>query len=163
MSVALQDVYKDQGLNADGTFSCKHWPNCLASQKPGTVQQYSGSTAGLTPFYDVWYRGQPLRVLIVGKERSYDSGLKYGVAPNVNARSWQCLYTIQSHTRTNHIKGTLLTLQWIFEVASDNLCACYALSNILRCGFQRQEAAENTSDLQHNILCLHSPRMEFFA
>ena len=58
-----------------------------------------------------------------------------------------CLYTIESHTRTNHIKGTLLTLQWIFEVASDYLCARYALSNILRCGFQRQEAAENISDL----------------
>lgn len=142
----LQQFYHTTGLNAEA-FSCRHYVECLASQRSGTARQYSGGTAGLMPFYDVWYKETPVRVFIVGKETSHNADLKFGTEPNFDARSRGCLNTIYSTKRTFHIKGTLLTLQRVFEVESDYLYACYALGNALRCAFQRAEVIRNTSSL----------------
>jgi uracil-DNA glycosylase len=142
----LSQYYQKTGLNADHFF-CRHYAECSGSQKPGTVKQYAGGTAALAPLYDVLYKETPIRVLIIGKESSHSSDLEFGTTPNFDARSEGCLNTIYASKRTFHIKGTLLTLQRIFEVESDYLYACYALSNALRCGFQRAEVARNTSGL----------------
>ena len=144
---SLQAYYQSKGLNAD-KFACRHWQVCSASQKAGNVHQYSGGTVGLMPFYDVSYRNRAVRVLVIGKEESPNPNKLYGTSSNFDSRSFGCLSTIFSQTRTNHIKGTLLTLQRIFEVESDYLYASYALGNALRCGFQKPEVATNTSDLQ---------------
>lgn len=142
----LQEYYQRTGLNADNFF-CQQYGACSGSQKDGTVKQYSGGTAGLSPFFDVSYAGQPIRILIIGKETAYQPDNKFGTASNFDTRSKQCVSTIYAKKRTFHIKGTLLTLQRIFEVESDYAYATYALSNALRCGFQRAEIAENTSSL----------------
>lgn len=63
----LQEYYQRTGLNADNFF-CQHYGACSGSQKDGTVKQYSGGTAGLSPFFDVSYAGQPIRILIMAKK-----------------------------------------------------------------------------------------------
>ena len=103
-----------------------HAAACHGSQKPGVVQQYAGGTAGLNPLYDVTYDGQPIRVLIIGKEASHRPHFAHGTPANFDERSRQCLETITASRRTFHIKGTLLTLQRIFEVQSDYVYASYA-------------------------------------
>ncbi len=140
---ALRDFYVRAGLNAD-RFACPHAAACHGSQKPGVVQQYAGGTAGLNPLYDVTYDGQPIRVLIIGKEASHRPHFAHGTPANFDERSRQCLETITASRRTFHIKGTLLTLQRIFEVQSDYVYASYALSNALRCAFQQAAIAHNT-------------------
>lgn len=110
--------------------------------------QYRGGTAGLCPFYDVRYQGREIRVLVIGKEESYDCKKPFRTSSNFDERSRNCLTTIYSQSRTFHIKGTLLTLQRIFGIESEYVYASYALSNLLRCAFQRRSTAKNTSDLQ---------------
>jgi len=149
---ALRQYYRERGLNAE-SFSCKYWPECSLSAKlrsPDLFHQYSGGTAGLSPFYDVRYQEKEIRVLIIGKEESHNPHKTYGTSPNFDARSKVCLTTIYSysHTRTNHIKGTLLTLRRIFGVESDYVYASYSLSNVLRCAFQKPSVAKSTSALQ---------------
>lgn len=143
---ALENLYREKGLNAE-SFACRFFAECFASQKPGIVRQYSGGTVGLSPFYDVEYAGTPIRILIIGKEASHEPGAVYGTAPNFGARSNQIRDTIFSTRRTNHIKGTLLTLQYIFGVQSEYVYASYALGNALRCAFQKASVAQNTSNL----------------
>jgi hypothetical protein len=144
---ALQAYYQTHGLNAD-SFACRYWSACSTSQKPGNINQYAGGTVGLMPFYDVSYRNQAVRIFVIGKEESHDPNKPYGTASNFEARSHHCLATIFAQRRTNHIKGTLLTLQRIFGVESDYVYASYALGNALRCGFQKPDVATNTSALQ---------------
>lgn len=143
---ALEEYYKLQGLNAED-FRCRFFAECAVSQKPGTIKQYSGGTIGLSPFYDVSYAGIPIRVLVIGKEASHEPEALYGTAANFAVRSRQIHDTIFSTRRTNHIKGTLLTLQYIFGVQSEYVYASYALGNALRCAFQRAAIAQNTSNL----------------
>lgn len=146
----LRQYYHEQGLNAD-SFACKYWHDCSYStelRSPDLVHQYSGGTAGLCPFYDVRYQGREIRVLVIGKEESYDREKPFGTSSNFDVRSWNCLTTICSQSRTSHIQGTLLTLKRIFGVESEYVYASYALSNLLRCAFQRRSTANNTSDLQ---------------
>ena len=143
---ALQRFYRGQGLNAD-QFSCKFYEQCSGSQKPGTVKQYSGGTAGLAPLYDVFYRDKPIRILIVGKESAYEPVLPFNTADNFDVRSKQVVDTISRRKRNNHIIGTLITLQKIFEAESDYLYACYALTNALRCAFQKKSDAHKRSKL----------------
>lgn len=143
---ALERFYQRHGLNADD-FRCLFYEQCHASQKSGTIKQYAGGTVGLSAFYDVRYADIPVRILIIGKEASHNPHALYGTASNFYVRSAECRDTIFSTTRTNHIKGTLLTLQRIFGIESDYLYASYALGNALRCAFQKASVAQNTSNL----------------
>jgi hypothetical protein len=131
-------------LNAD-CFSCPFFTACAASQKPGTVKQYSGGTAGLMPFYDAEYKGNPIRVLIVGKESGYMCNSEYGTSENFDTTTRNLLKCINWRQKNNHIRGTLITLQRIFSVDSEYIYASYALSDALRCAFQAQDRAGNLS------------------
>ena len=145
----FNNIIKIKDLNAD-SFDCDYWEECYASTKwhsQKLIHQYSGGTAGLMPFYDVRYQGKEIRVLIIGKEESHDPHKTYGTSPNFATRSKDCLATIYSNSRTFHIQGTLQTLQKILG-ESEYVYASYALSNVLRCAFQKAIVAKNTSELQ---------------
>lgn len=146
----LRQYYQERGLNAD-SFACNYWRECshsAESRSQELVRQYRGGTAGLCPFYDVRYQGREIRVLVIGKEESYDREKPFRTSSNFDVRSQNCLTTIYSQSRTFHIRGTLLTLQRIFGVESEYVYASYALSNVLRCAFQKRNIAENTTGLQ---------------
>lgn len=96
----LKEYYDTRGLNADN-FSCPKYPDCLGSQKEGTIQQYLGGTAGLTPFYDVEYKNTPIRVLIVGKETGYMANTQYGTSPNFDANTLNVLNCINWKRKNN--------------------------------------------------------------
>ncbi|MCL4515668.1 MAG: hypothetical protein M1379_08815 [Firmicutes bacterium] len=141
---ALKEYYDTRGLNADN-FSCPKYPDCLDSQKEGTIQQYLGGTAGLMPFYDVEYKNTPIRVLSVGKETGYMVNTPYGTSPNFDVNTLNVLNCINWKRKNNHIKGTLITLQRIFELETEYVYASYALSDALRCSFQLKNTADNVS------------------
>jgi hypothetical protein len=152
--IQLKRYYKKQGLNADN-FACTHFSNCLASQPNGVRKQYSGGTAGLTPFYDIAYNRKPIRVLVIGKESGYKPSERYGTTPNFDARRKALLELIYGG-RNNHIEGTLDTLKKIFQVDTNYIYASYALSNIFRCSFQTENkfthrtAVRDTAQMKTN-------------
>lgn len=132
---ALKDQYKAHGLSADD-FRCKSFSECSLSQKPGTKKQYAGGTACLMPFYDVEYNGKEVRVLVIGEETGYMANTKYGTFDNLDIHQRTILNCTNWRGKTNHIKGTLITLQRLFEVETEYIYASFALSNLLRCAFQ---------------------------
>ncbi len=151
---ALLKHYQQAGLNADN-FACPHYAACEDSQR-GAKNLFKGGTLGLMPLYDVSYNGTPIRIFIIGKEDGYTPESRrygkpelhpYGIPANFSLRCKQCLQATQRTTLNPHIKGTLLTLQRIFEVQSQYLYASYALGNGLRCAFQKDPNSENHSDL----------------
>ena len=155
----LEKYYINNHLNAD-SFNCCHYNECLKSQKDcDVIKQYSGGTAGLAPFYDLYYNGKPIRILVVGKENAYMKNLKYGTSPNFKENCLNVLNCINWKNKNNHIKGTLMILQDILGINSDYAYACYALTNLMRCSFQNSEVAANvsnvnsTSKMKEN--CLH--------
>ncbi len=140
----LQNLYLNEGLNADN-FHCKHYENCSNSQKKDVVKQFSGGTCGLMPFYDAKYKETEIRILVIGKETGYMKNSKFGTSSNFDENTLNLLNCINWDKKNNHIKGTLITLQNIFNVFSDYIYSGYALSNVLRCAFQLQEKADNLS------------------
>lgn len=134
----LQNYYAQEKLNADN-FNCKYHDKCIKSQSNNCIKQYSGGTAALLPFYDVMYKGQEIRVLIIGKETGYMKNEIYGTSPNFETNNLNLLNCINWKNKNNHIKGTLLTLQQIFEVKTEYIYASYALSDALRCSFQESD------------------------
>lgn len=130
----LKRYYEIKGLNADN-FNCKHYAACEKSQPNGVHNQYKGGTAGLSPFYDVKYKGKEVRVLVVGKESAYTPAESYGTTNNFIDRSKALLERING-ARNPHIEGTLITLKKIFQVKTKYIFASYALSNALKCAFQ---------------------------
>ena len=140
----LKSYYKTHGLSADD-FHCQYFSECLSSQKSATQKQYSGGTACLMPFYDVEYNGKEVRVLIIGEETGYMANLKYGTFDNLNIHKKIILNCTNWSRKTNHIKGTLFTLQRLFEVETEYIYASFALSNLLRCAFQTEESINSVS------------------
>ena len=143
----LLDAYHAEcGLNADH-FSCKCYAECAASKRSADiVKQYSGGTAGLAPFYDASYNGQDIRVLVVGKEAGFINN-QLGTAENFYVQTLNNLNCINWSGKNNHIKGTLLTLQRIFQIDTEYVYAAYALSNGFRCAFQDADRADSRSGL----------------
>lgn len=143
----LSELYNKEGLNAD-KFHCKHYLECELSQKGKCVgKQYAGGTAAVSPFYDISYDGIPMRTLIVGKETGYMKNEKYGTSPNFYENCDNVLNCINWKHKNNHIKGTLMTLQYLFQVDTEYIYSSYALSNSLRCAFQDVTKIENLSSV----------------
>lgn len=143
----LRELYAREGLNAD-EFHCKYYMECEASQKNKCVgKQYAGGTAAVSPFYDISYNDIPMRTLIVGKETGYMKNERYGTSPNFDENCKNVLNCINWKHKNNHIKGTLLTLQYIFQVDTEYIYSSYALSNSLRCAFQDIAKIENLSSV----------------
>lgn len=145
--VKLMELYSREGLNAE-KFSCKFYLECECSQKEkGVIKQYAGGTAAVSPFYDISYNGIPMRTLIVGKENGYMKNEKYGTSPNFYENCNNVLNCIGWKHKNNHIKGTLMILQYIFQVDTEYIYSSYALSNSLRCAFQKSAKIENLSSV----------------
>lgn len=143
----LNELYNKEGLNAE-RFDCKFYSECLSSQKGKYVgEQYAGGTAAISPFYDVSYNGIPMRTLIVGKETGYMKNEKYGTSPNFYENCNNVLNCINWKHKNNHIKGTLMILQYLFQVNTEYIYSSYALSNSLRCAFQDLAKIENLSSV----------------
>ena len=145
--LALKNYYKVHGLSADD-FHCKYFSECSSSQKPGTKKQYAGGTAGLMPFYDVEYNKKEARVLIIGEETGYMANTNYGTFDNLDIHRRTILNCTNWRGKTNHIKGTLVTLQRLFEVETEYIYASFALSNLLRCAFQIEESINSVSKVK---------------
>lgn len=143
----LKEYYEVHKLNAN-SFSCKYFQECLASQKFDTIKQYSGGTAGLMPFYDVRYKEKEIRVMIIGKEGGYMVNSEYGTSPNFDIKTRNLLNCINWKRKNNHIRGTLITLQKIFEVNSEYIYASYSMSEGLRCAFQLKNRITNISSVK---------------
>ena len=150
----LKRYYEIHRLNAD-KFKCKDVASCEKSQPNGIQNQYKGGTAGLSPFYDVKYKGKSVRVLIVGKESGYKPNETYRTTPNFDARNKAVLEVIYGG-RNNHIEGTLDALKEIFQINTNYIYASYALSNVLRCSFQvenkftHRTAVHDTAQMRSN-------------
>ena len=143
----LNELYNKEGLNAE-RFDCKFYSECLSSQKGKYVgEQYAGGTAAISPFYDISYNGIPMRTLIVGKETEYMKNEKYGTSPNFYENCNNVLNCINWKHKNNHIKGTLMILQYLFQVNTEYIYSSYALSNSLRCAFQDLAKIENLSSV----------------
>ena len=143
----LNELYNKEGLNAE-RFDCKFYSECLSSQKGKCVgKQYAGGTAAISPFYDISYNGIPMRTLIVGKETGYMKNEKYGTSPNFYENCNNVLNCINWKHKNNHIKGTLMILQYLFQVNTEYIYSSYALSNSLRCAFQDLAKIENLSSV----------------
>ena len=144
----LNDLYTKEGLNAD-QFHCKFFLECEASQRRGKCvgKQYSGGTAAVSPFYDISYNDIPMRTLIIGKETGYMKNEKYGTSPNFYENCNNVLNCINWEHKNNHIKGTLMILQYLFQVDTEYIYSSYALSNSLRCAFQDETKLENLSSV----------------
>ena len=141
----LEKLYKEKGLNAD-SFSCPYYSICEGSQKSKCVRkQYSGGTAAISPCYDLSFDGTPVRTLVIGKETGYMKNEEYGTSPNFSANCSNVLNCINWKGKNNHIKGTLMMLQYMFNVDTEYIYSSYALSNHLRCAFQNMEKFDNTS------------------
>lgn len=145
----LKRYYEIHRLNAD-KFKCKYFASCEKSQTNRVQNQYKGGTAGLSPFYDVKYKGKSVRVLVVGKESGYKPSEKYGTTPNFNARSMAILKLIYGG-RNNHIQGTLDTLKRIFKVDTNYIYASYALSNAFRCAFQGEDKITHRTAVRDTV------------
>ena len=143
----LEKLYAKEGLNAD-QFHCKYYHECELSQKKRCVKkQYAGGTAAVSPFYDIAYDNIPMRTLIIGKETGYMKNEKYGTSPNFYENCNNVLNCIHWEHKNNHIKGTLMTLQYLFQVDTEYIYSSYALSNALRCAFQDSAKLENLSSV----------------
>ncbi len=144
--LALKNYYKVHGLSPDD-FHCKYFAECAASQKSRTIKQYAGGTAALMPFYDVEYNGKEIRVLIIGKETGYMENTRYGTFDNLDIHRRQILKCTNWRGKNNHIKGTLITLQRLFGVETEYTYASFALSNLLRCSFQKEANLNSVSSV----------------
>lgn len=141
----LDELYRRYGLNADN-FGCSHYNECAKSQnKKKVCKQYSGGTAAVSPFYDIYYDDVPMRTLVIGKETGYMRNEKYGTSPNFNVNCNNVLNCINWERKNNHIKGTLMILQYMFQVDTEYIYSSYALSNHLRCAFQLSDKQDNVS------------------
>ena len=148
----LLNYYKQVGLNADD-FHCNCYAECLNSQKNcNIVKQYSGGTVGITPFYDIFYDGRPIRVLIVGKENGYMKNTEYGTSANFRENSLNILNCINWERKNNHIKGTLMILKNIYGIDSDYVYSSYALTNLMRCSFQEKDKIDNVSNVSSTTI-----------
>lgn len=155
----LESLYLKKGLNAD-EFNCKFFEECKLSQnKCNIIKQYAGGTAAISPFYDISYDGIPMRTMIIGKETGYMKNTEFGTSPNFYKNCDNVLNCINWEKKNNHIKGTLLTLQYIFQVKTEYIYASYALSNILRCAFQDSAKSDNVSAVRDTAImrrnCIH--------
>jgi hypothetical protein len=144
---ALKNYYKVNGLSPDD-FHCRYFSECSSSQGMGTKKQYAGGTACLMPFYDVAYNGKEVRVLIIGEETGYMANTKYGTFDNLDIHRRTILNCTNWRGKNNHIKGTLITLQRIFEAETEYIYASFALSNLLRCAFQAKENLNKVSNVK---------------
>lgn len=143
----LKALYDREGLNAD-RFQCKYYSECESSQKGKCVgKQYAGGTAAVSPFYDISYNDISMRTLIIGKETGYMKNEKYGTSPNYEENCKNVLNCINWENKNNHIKGTLMLLQYIFQVDTEYIYSSYALSNSLRCAFQDVSKIDNLSSV----------------
>lgn len=143
----LQKLYDREGLNAD-RFHCKYYHECELSQKGKCVEkQYAGGTAAVSPFYDITYNNIPMRTLIIGKETGYMKNERFGTSPNFCENCNNVLNCIHWDHKNNHIKGTLMILQYLFQVDTEYIYSSYALSNSLRCAFQDSAKLENLSSV----------------
>lgn len=141
----LQKLYSNCGLNADA-FNCKYYLECEASQNNKCVgKQFAGGTAALSPFYDISYNDIPMRTLVIGKETGYMKNEEFGTSPNFETNCKNVLNCINWKGKNNHIKGTLMILQYIYQVDTEYIYSSYALSNSLRCAFQDLSKIENLS------------------
>ena len=143
----LLKLYNEEGLNADNFF-CNKYNDCHNSLcDKNVVKQFSGGTAALMPFYDIYLNKKPIRVLIVGKENGYMKNKPFKTSSNFDENILNVLNCIEWKNKNNHIKGTLMTLQRIYGVESEYIYASYTLTNLLRCAFQNTEKHENLSDV----------------
>lgn len=147
----LSSFYQDNGLNANN-FNCKYNDKCSQSQNREHMEfQFKGGTAAVMPFYDVYYKGRPIRVLIIGKENGYMRNKKYGTSDDFFDHTINVLNCINWKEKNNHIKGTLYTLNKIFNVNSEYIYSSYALTNLLRCAYQNVNKFDNRSGVHDNI------------
>lgn len=83
----------------------------------------------------------------MGKETGYMKNEKYGTSPNFYENCNNVLNCINWKHKNNHIKGTLMILQYLFQVDTEYIYSSYALSNSLRCAFQDLAKIENLSSV----------------
>lgn len=140
----LYQYYQLEHLQAC-EFACKYKNNCERSQRNDVKRQFGGGTAAVMPLYDAYYQEMPVRVLVIGKETGYMKNSEYGTSPDFQTNNQNVLNCIHWQKKNNHIKGTLYLLQNIFGVHTEYIYASYALSNLLRCSFQKAENFESLS------------------
>lgn len=148
----LNNYYNVEGLNAC-SFHCSHYSECKESQKNSNIiKQFSGGTCALMPLYDISYNRIPLRILVIGKETAYMKNAEYGTSKDFHDNTLNVLNCINWYKKNNHIKGTLMTLQYIFNTKSEYVYSSYALTNLLRCSFQDSSRAESVSSVHDTKL-----------
>lgn len=140
----LIKLYNENGLNANN-FHCEKYLECKSSQKGNIENQYCGGTCALMPFYDLYYDGKPIRIMIIGKETGYMVNKKYGTSDDFFDNCKNVLNCINWRKKNNHMKGTLDTLKYIYGYDSEYLLSTYVLSNLMRCSFQKRERIDNVS------------------
>ncbi len=147
----LAAYYQDKGLNADD-FHCRFFESCKGSQKKQQIRkQYAGGTAGLCPFYDIAYEGVSMRTVVIGKETGYMKYTEFGTSPNFAENSRNILNCVNWKRKNNHIKGTLWTLQDLFQVDTEYIYASYALLDLLRCSFQDESKLDHVSAVNDTV------------
>lgn len=152
----LSDMYRLERLNANN-FACKYYRYCKESQKEeGIVKQYAGGTAALMPAYDVYYNNQAIRVLVIGKETGYMPNTVYGTSDDFNTNNNNVLNCINWKKKNNHIKGTLYILQSIFNIDTEYVYASYALTDLIRCSFQKSALISNVSNVHDTKVMRHN-------
>lgn len=140
----LNRYYESVGLNAC-SFHCKDFSECKTSQKNTVIKQFSGGTSALMPLYDIFYQGKPIRILIIGKETGYMKNTEYGTAKKFHENTLNVLNCINWDKKNNHIKGTLKTLQYIYNLDTEYVYSSYVLTNLLRCSFQDFTRSDSVS------------------
>lgn len=140
----LYKYYKENGLNSCD-FKCEKKNECENSQKDHTKKQFNGGTAAVMPLYDTMFNDTPMRILVIGKETGYMKNSPYGTSKDFEENNKNVVNCINWDKKNNHIKGTLMILQYIFNIETEYVYSSYALSNLLRCSFQDVDKFGNLS------------------